>query len=333
MGSRSGPEVYAHRGVRSFLPENTMPGYEAALRIGTDWADMDVVMTRDGEVLVAHDLALNPDLVRDSGGVYLAPSKDELAKWPREKQAAYISRYLIRNLSLEELRQYDVGRLNPQSSYSRFFPDQVAVDGLRMPTLREVIRFVKARTDGSMGFQIEMKTDPLLPGLGADPAAFAAALYRILKEEEIVTRVEVQAFDFACLFALQALDSSIRTAYLTSRDSEKEFYSADHGVATAWTGGKSVKDFNGSIPWMVKELGGANWEPEDVALTRENLELAHGLGLKVVVWSWPEKAGTAFDPAVVARMIEWGVDGIITDDPGRLISMLAARGGMVPKRY
>ena len=32
-------------------------------------------------------------------------------------------------------------------------------------------------------------------------------------------------------------------------------------------------------------------------------------------------------------MIDWGVDGIITDDPGRLISMLAARGWPVPDRY
>jgi glycerophosphoryl diester phosphodiesterase len=32
-------------------------------------------------------------------------------------------------------------------------------------------------------------------------------------------------------------------------------------------------------------------------------------------------------------MIDWGVDGIITDDPGRLISMLAARGLPLPERY
>jgi glycerophosphoryl diester phosphodiesterase len=84
---------------------------------------------------------------------------------------------------------------------------------------------------------------------------------------------------------------------------------------------------------MVKALGGTNWEPEDAELTQENLELAHRLGLKVVVWSWPEQLGTAFDPAMVEKMIDWGVDGIITDDPGRLTSMLAARGLPVPPRF
>jgi len=60
---------------------------------------------------------------------------------------------------------------------------------------------------------------------------------------------------------------------------------------------------------MVKALGGTNWEPEDAELTKENLDLAHRLGLKVVVWSWPERLGTAFDPAMTEKMIQWGVDG------------------------
>ena len=92
--------------------------------------------------------------------------------------------------------------------------------------------------------------------------------------------------------------------------------------------GKLLKDYGGSIPSMVKALGGFAWDPEDAELTREALDKAHLLGLKVVVWSWPEKLGTAFDAQLVAKMIDWGVDGIITDDPGRLISMLAASDGI-----
>ena len=54
MAGKKTVEVYAHRGVRSFAPENAMPGYVAALAIGTQWVDMDVVMTRDGEIVVSH---------------------------------------------------------------------------------------------------------------------------------------------------------------------------------------------------------------------------------------------------------------------------------------
>ena len=68
-------------------------------------------------------------------------------------------------------------------------------------------------------------------------------------------------------------------------------------------------------------------------MTQASLGEAHRLGLKVVVWTWPEKLGTTFDAPMVGRLIDWGVDGIITDDPGRLMSMLASRGQSVPQRY
>ncbi len=331
------PEVYAHRGARAFAPENTLPSYGAALRIGADWIDMDVVLTRDSEVVLSHDLVLNPDITRDEKGVFLAQSREAITKRPNAERIEYEQKYAVARLTLEELRRFDVGRLNPDSAYSRYFPDQVPVDGTHMPTLREVVRFADRATGKRIGIQIEMKTAPSHPELSPSPEAFAAAVYKVLREEGIISRVEVHAFDFRCLYELQRLDKSVKTAYLTSRDNEKggvdSFFSSDPKAAGLWTGGRLVKDYGSTIPSMVKALGGFAWDPEDSELTRESLEEAHRLGLKVVVWSWPEKLGTCFDSILTARMIEWGVDGIITDDPGRLISMLAARGLPVPDRY
>jgi len=330
-------EVYAHRGARAFAPENTLTAYQTALRIGADWIDMDVVLTREGEVLLSHDLVLNPDITRDERGRFLAQSREALAKRSPAERAEYERKYAIHGLTLQELRQFDVGRLNPDSAYSRFFPDQVPVDGTRMPTLREVVHFGETTTRKKIRYQIEMKTDPLRSDYSPPPEAFAAAVYKALKQEGILDRVEVHAFDFRCLYELQKLDNHVKTAYLTSRDNEKDgaesLYSSDPQVAGVWTGGKLVKDHGNSIPAMVKALGGMAWDPEDAELTKEALDEAHRLGLKVVVWSWPEKLGTAFDAGLTAKMIDWGVDGIITDDPGRLISMLAARGLPVPDRY
>jgi glycerophosphoryl diester phosphodiesterase len=70
-----------------------------------------------------------------------------------------------------------------------------------------------------------------------------------------------------------------------------------------------------------------------VALTKADLDEAHRLGLKVVVWTWPEHSGKDFDPVLVDKLIKWGVDGIITDDPAQLNSMLAARNLSVPVGY
>jgi len=312
-------QVYAHRGARSFAPENTIPGYATGLAIGTHWVDMDVVMTRDGEVLVSHDIRLNPDIVRDPSGSFIT------------------ERTHVKDLTLAEVQAYDVGRMDLASAYSKFFPEQLGMDGVRMPTLREVIRYVKGRAGGKVGFQIEFKTDPEHPDWTYTPAEFAAALYRILSEEGIVESSEIQSFDWRCLYELQKLDARVRTAYLTEWDNEpgtpNSFFDPDPARAGLWTGGVLVKDHGNSIPQMVKDMGGTCWEPEDVELTRETLDEAHRLGLKVVVWTWPEHIGTAFDDAVVSRLIDWGVDGIITDDPGRLISMLAARGYALPLPY
>jgi glycerophosphoryl diester phosphodiesterase len=330
-------EVYAHRGARAFAPENTLVGYQTALRIGADYIDMDVVLTKEHEVLLSHDLVLNPDITRDEQARFLAPSREALMQEPREQRDAYDRKYAVMGLTLEELQRYDVGRLNPGSAYARLFPGQVPADGIRMPTLRDVVRFAEKETRARIRYQIEMKTDPAHPDYSPPPEAFAAAVYQLLRAEGIIDRVEVHAFDFRCLHELQKLDRRIRTGYLTSRDNEQgggeSFLSPDPKLAGLWTGGKLLQDYGGSIPAMVKALGGIAWDPEDAELTKEALDEAHRLGLKVVVWSWPEKLETAFDAGLVAKMIAWGVDGIITDDPGRLISMLAARGLPVPGRY
>lgn len=313
-------QVYAHRGMRSYVPEHTMQGYKTVLRLGTDWVDTDIVMTKDGEIVVSHDLVLNPDIVKDAKGKFLVENPDK---------------YTVKNLTLRELQEFDVGGVNPKSQYAGYFPDQITVPGARIPTLREVIRYVNKTSDKKVNFQIEMKTDPAHPELSPDPKIFAEALYKILKEENILDRAEIQAFDYRCLYELQKLDSRIKTSYLTARDNEegnvKNFFHKDPKIAGLWTGGKLVKDYGNSIPKMIKALGGSVWSVEDAQLTKKNLDEAKKLGLKVVVWTWPEELGTAFDPKLVEKMIQWKVDGIITDDANRLNSMLAARDMRIPR--
>jgi glycerophosphoryl diester phosphodiesterase len=75
---------------------------------------------------------------------------------------------------------------------------------------------------------------------------------------------------------------------------------------------------------MVKAAGGAIWSPNyrdlDDALVKE----AQALGLRVLPW-------TVNDPADMGRLIEWGVDGMISDYPDRLREVAAKRGLPLPR--
>jgi glycerophosphoryl diester phosphodiesterase len=305
-------QVYAHRGARCYAPENTLPGYAAALRKGADFVDLDVVVTKDHELLVAHDLYLNPDLLRDAKGAFIAGGRGRDAWLATLGDEAAMRPFLMISRALRELQAFDAGSLHPDSAAARLFPDQLAVDGTPMPTLREVIRYVKSIAGDRVDFQIEMKTDTAHPDWSPSPKVFAELLHRVLKVEQILDRCEVQAFDWRCLEELRRLDASIHTAFLTHAGAEK-------------TGD--------STPRKIQALGGYCWDPQDVELTQADVVEAHRLGLKVVVWRSPEASGTVMDPALLDRLLAWGVDGIITDDPARLSGFLAARGRRLPPRF
>lgn len=318
-------EVYGHRGARSFCAENTIPSYHTSLAAGSDWIDVDIGITADGVIVASHDPWLNPDIV-SKNGVFWAPSQADFLTANRANLNDAVQPYLIHNLTFDELQTYEFGIKNPQSPYGHYFPDQLSIPNTKLPSLQSVIDYAKKATNNQINYQIEIKNDPTQPQWTVTPKEFAADLYQLLVSNGLVERVEIQAFDWNCLYELQKLDKRIKTAYLFCYSDKLRMVNPDPTAAGLWSGGKLLKDYNNSFPQMVKALGGSCYEPEDVTLTKEELDEAHQLGLKVVVWSWPERAGQAFDPKLVSQLIDWGVDGIITDDPGRLVSMLAARG-------
>jgi glycerophosphoryl diester phosphodiesterase len=329
-------EVYGHRGARGFAPENTIPAYRTGLQVGVDWVDMDIVLSKDGVIMVAHDLWLNPDIVSTHDGKFWAASKSKfIQNLSGPSLESKIAPYLVHNLTVAQLQSYNVGKINPLSPYADYFPQQVARENTVLPSLQEVINYVEKWTNyqRKINYQIEIKDDPAHPQWTAAPAEFAAKLYALLKKNRLLNRVEVQSFDWQCLYELQKLDQQIKTAYLVGYDDKQRMLDPDPQLAGLWSGGKLLKNYNNSLPHMVKALGGSCFEPEDVTLSQEELKQAHALGLKVVVWGWPEHQGTAFDANLYAKLISWGVDGIITDDPARLNSMLAARGYRVPQNY
>jgi glycerophosphoryl diester phosphodiesterase len=192
MLSQTPIELQGHRGARGHLPENTLPGFEAAAAMGVDTLELDVGVTRDGVVVVHHDRRLNPDVARGADGRWVsAPAPT------------------IFSLDFEVLQRYDVGRIRPGSEYAQRFPHQKPQDGARIPRLSEVLKIPGVK------FNIETKVSPKAPDETLAPEPFARALIAEVRKAGVAARSTIQSFDFRTLELVQREAPEIRTAYLT----------------------------------------------------------------------------------------------------------------------
>lgn len=96
--------IYAHRGASGYAPENTLEAFELAAKMGADGVELDVQMTKDGEIVVAHDEGLS----RVSNGFGL-----------------------IHDMTLAQLKKLYFNKTHPE--YAR----------ATIPTLREVYELLK----------------------------------------------------------------------------------------------------------------------------------------------------------------------------------------------
>ncbi|TYO61631.1 glycerophosphodiester phosphodiesterase [Bradyrhizobium hipponense] len=304
MGSDSAFDLEAHRGGRGLLPENTLPAFANALSMGVDTLELDVGVTADGEVVVSHERGLNPDLARDATGAYVAPPGTPFVK-----------------LQFAAVRSYDVGQIRPDSAYAKQFPAQRAIPGTPIPSLGEVFALVRKSGNARVRFNIETKIDPNHPDESLDPQGFVAKLLGMIEAEGFAERVMIQSFDWRTLLLVQQQAPRIPTVYLTLQRGSAPTVVLDK--ASNWTAGFSPADHGGSLPRTIKAAGGAIWSPYFGDVTAALVSEAHSLGLRVVVW-------TVNKPEDMARMIETGVDGIISDRPDLLRQVAGEKGIALP---
>lgn len=292
-------EVQGHRGTRGHAPENTLPAFAAALSLGVTTLEMDLGVTSDGAVVVAHEPRLHPDLTRWPDGAWLEAPGPALGDLP-----------------LAELQRFDVGRMRPGSRYAARFPEQQPADGARVPTLAEVVALTRRAGNDTVRFNLETKLSPHAPDLTLSPEAFAEAVVAAVEAAGIGERTTIQSFDWRSLRAVQALAPHIATACLTVEATWEDNIERGRAGPSPWTAGLDVDDLGGDLPALVDAAGCAVWSPYFGDLTLQALRRAHELGLEVVVW-------TVNEPDDMGALIEMGVDGIITDYPDRLRAVMA----------
>lgn len=302
-------ELQGHRGARGLLPENTLPAFAKALDIGVDVLELDTGVTKDGVVVIAHDAYLNPDFTRDKNGNWLESGVDK--------------RVLLKSLTFSETQAYDVGRINPVSEYAKRFPQQRPVDGTRIPKLADLFAMVKELGDKRVRFNIETKLTPFARRDTLEPEAFIDALLEAIKEAGMMDRVSIQSFDWRTLKIAQQKAPMIPTVFLSAQQKFLDNIGAENREGSAWTAGLNAKEFAGSVPRMIKAAGGKIWSPYFGDLDATKVGAARVLGIRVIAW-------TVNNPKDIEKMLDLGVDGIISDYPDRVRAAMAKRAMALP---
>ncbi|MEC2158694.1 glycerophosphodiester phosphodiesterase [Virgibacillus halodenitrificans] len=155
-------EIASHRGDLKHAPENSMSSIRSAIRKGVDAVEVDVAMTKDGVIVLSHDL----DLKRVAG------VSDKIS-----------------NLTYEEIKQIDIGRL-----YGEEFI------GERIPTLDEVLKVMQ---ENDTKLIIDLKSAE--PGRG-----FAEKIVKLVEKNDSDHLAYVQSFSYELLQDIRKRNETIK---------------------------------------------------------------------------------------------------------------------------
>lgn len=308
--------VIAHRGASGYLPEHTLAGSAMAHGMGVDYIEQDVVLSRDDELIVLHDLYL--DAVTDVARRYPGRQRDD-------------GHYYAIDFDLAEIRNLRVNERRKKNG-DPAFPGRFPADGgvFRVPTLREAINLIQGlntSTRREVGIYVEPKAPAWHREEGKD---LMSEVVRVLAEYGYDSRDDrafLQSFDLDALkYARFDLNCDLKLIQLIGENSWHESPS-DFDYLRSEAGLAEIASFAQGIgPWL----------PQTLELSIKNpgqstglVEAAHRHGLQVHAYTLradqlPGSIGS-IDEAMYILRERLGLDGVFTDHPDRVINYLQAR--------
>ena len=312
-------DLQAHRGGLGLTVESTLASFDKAIRLGVSTLELDVQITQDGQAVVTHDRKVNGSKCQDT-----APAS------PGDPEYPYVGDY-VNTLSLAQVRTLDCGSQTlPQ------FPGQQASPGERMPLLSEVFDLVQAYGAEDLKLNVETKVEAGAPSETAPREQFVQVTDREVRAADIADQVTIQSFDWGSLMRMKQVDPRLPLVALTNYD----FLQTGQPGKSPWLGGIDIDDFGGDPIKAIDSFGASAFSPvhgfpqngkvTDAGykpyVTKEMVAEAHRYDIAVIPW-------TVDDKPTMNKLIDDGVDGLITDYPDRLREVLADRGFALPTAY
>ena len=192
-------DIEGHRGARGLVPENTIPSFLKALEYGVDTLELDVVISRDNQIVVSHEPWFSHIISLDKNGNAI----------PEEKE----KEYNIYKMNYSEIKLYDVGSLG-----NKGFPEQQKMKTYK-PLLKDVFsevqKYIQKNNLKQVRYNIEIKSNPAGDNIYHPiSSAFARMIYDEVLANKMQKNVIIQSFDARPLQELRKLPVKLPLALL-----------------------------------------------------------------------------------------------------------------------
>jgi len=191
-------DLQGHRGSRGLMPENTIEAMLEAIKLGVTTLEMDVVITKDKQVVLSHEPFMNLEIATPPDGVSISNhSKD----------------FNIYQMSYDEVSKWDVG-----TKFNAKFPEQQKIK-VHKPLLKDMIdaveAYIKANNLPQIAYNIETKISPDTDELfHPGPVEFVDLLTKVIIDAEIENRTIIQSFDSRSLVELHKRKAPFALSFL-----------------------------------------------------------------------------------------------------------------------
>lgn len=294
--------LHGHRGARGIWPENTIAGFKGTFDLGVQVVELDVLLTKDNIAVVTHNPTLMPETTRGADAQWLTSDGPNIS-----------------NLSFAELCSYDIGGIRTGTDYANRYPEQAFMYGQRVPTLNAVAELVSAPRYAQTWLNIEIKSNPIQEGLTPPPKQLARRVVEVIKQFKLEKRVIVQSFDWRVLEHVKRISPHLPRSHLTFLNTPKSNMETNIYKDSPWMAGAATTRADKDLCDVIADAGAQLWAPFHVNVDADEVARAQSNGLIVNAW-------TVNTVADIDRMIDAGVDGIITDYPGRVQRRLIEKG-------
>ena len=286
-------KIYGHRGARGDLPENTLESFKYLFENNINAYETDILISKDFIPVITHDFRLDPSFTKDNNGNWI---EDENIK--------------IFDLTYEELLKFDVGSINKLSRYGRRFINQKILENQKIPKLSELLDLSSKNVSDNLLINLEIKSTPDEENLTPTPEEMVKLVMQEVNKSTLQNKIIVSSFDWRTLTVMKKLYPEISRAYLTFQQQAGIKIKNTIYNRSPWM---SYLPFfeNHELPKIIKSQGGEAWHPYHKDITKKLVDISHQENLPVNVWT----VNKDYD---MLKMVEYGVDGIMTDYPLRL---------------